>query len=137
MWNEILAFPALVGCAWVLRGVVSILFESAEPVMRHLAWSAALLIVAVLGRGVFWDVGRAVFNDDWPQLVAALGGIEINAVFYIPVMFAVWHFGKVLQYLIPDDERHQWPFWKVPFYPYGLCIENLRISQRSRKDEAQ
>jgi len=133
MWNEVMAIPALILCLWALRGIASILWESHEPPLRHLAWAAALLIVAILGRGVFWDLGGAVFGEGWRDFARQIGGIEINALFYVPVIVAVWHFGKVLQFLIPDDEQHKWPLWKVPFYPYGLCLYRLSVVRWSRR----
>lgn len=135
MWNEVMAIPALIGCLWMLRGVLALLLEGRDPTLRHMAWAAAFLVVATAMRGFFWDIGAAIYGDAWVRVASALGGIKFNAVFYVLILVAVWHFGKVLQNLIPEGERDDWPFWKVPFYPYGLCLSRLNIVRKRRKDE--
>jgi uncharacterized membrane protein YgdD (TMEM256/DUF423 family) len=132
--NEVAALIALAIAVFTLRGVAGQLAHAKDPIVRRIGWSFILGLVAFSGRGFFWDLGPLFFGEDWAQVVRAMGGININAVFYIPFILGCLYTARFLQLLIwQDEDPRRWPLWRVPFYPRGLCVTELLRHLRRRR----
>jgi len=133
--NEITALLSLFCGLLMLRGGVSLLVQADDRMLRHLGWATVLLVLGVIGRGVFWDLGPVALGDVWKDTVAALGGLRINTLFHAMTLLATWHFLRMIQMLIPIDDRPRWSIWRAPFYPRGLCVERVVMFRKSEKDK--
>lgn len=131
-------FVAIALLLWVLRGLVPMLFYRQRRLAWHLALATVLLLAGGAGRSLYWDGLAALVQDDPRRTIrAALGGLEINALFNGLLIWSALHWLRVLHLLIPDGERSSWTIWTAPCWPtrvaWPAICDHLRDSWRNRR----
>ena len=118
-----LALLAIVGTGFTVFGFRT----SFREVGEHTWWFMAgfwLIASAYNLRSTYWDVFWTTLKQyDKPTALAwseATGGTAVNIFFYFLVLIGIYCVLKSRQLMIPEDERHAWPWWKGWLHPKNL-----------------
>lgn len=85
-----------------------------------------LIAVSIIVRTVYWDITIPMLRAYNPEAavdwVRATGGRFVNLVFALFQLAACYCALKCRQMLIPEDERHLWPWWKAWMHPNSIRL---------------
>lgn len=108
-----------------LAGFQSSSKSTGEPTWWFFKGFSAMALAAN-ARGLYWDVFWTWLKEydyqlalDWSD---ASGGTAVNVLFYIPMLYGSYCMLKCRQLMIPEDERHMWPWYLAWRHP-----ENFRL----------
>ena len=90
----------------------------------------AILAGTIVLRGLYWDVTLPLMRYWTPEFaewwVEAVSGRMINIVFSIMKMSVIYCALRCRQMLIPESERHLWPWYAAWLHPHCIRILTRR-----------
>ena len=85
-----------------------------------------LIAGAIILRGAYWDLFLPGFRLMYPELASnwseMTSGRLVNNFFSGLELLGIYLVLKCRQALIPEEERHQWPWWKAWLHPSSCRI---------------
>lgn len=134
---------------WLLNAVVAVIatsmllasvwsFRASRKVFGAATWwflvSYTVIAFSVVLRGFYWDVFRTMlreFNPEMSQYVASVTGqTNLNLLFWLMIMAGSYSMLKCRQYMLPSNERKDWPWWKVWAHPNGINLMGFSFKRR-------
>ncbi|WP_300042540.1 hypothetical protein [uncultured Paracoccus sp.] len=96
----------------------------------HFTMSMMVLATTFSLRRVYWDVVAPIVRHRWPETWAEIfaihGGTNINILFNLVALMAIYHGLKARWLLLPDDERARWHWWSAWTHPDGIYFLRRR-----------
>jgi hypothetical protein len=81
-----------------------------------------ILVFALLARLVYWDVAQHVVGwmlpgNPWASTIGSSVGRIVNTIFNLLCIYGFYHILTAVLLLVDEDERSDWNFLTVAFYP--------------------
>lgn len=123
--SGLLALVIIFGYATVIMAFRTS-FRKTDTETWWFIFSFTVLATAIMLRAFYWDILMPISRVFWPETSAmwsdATSGRVANLLFNGMKVAAFWGALKCRQLMIPDHERHNWPWWKAWLHPTTIRI---------------
>jgi len=121
--NVITSFLVLLGSLLLARAFLPLFWRTPlDGFALYATRFVTVTAIATAGRTFYWDVVPVVLDEHWQALFGAMGGQEFSTLFNVLYLVAIYDALKAREALIPEDERHKWPWWLAWAHPGKRCI---------------
>ena len=128
--NTLVAIMALIGGLLCARAYLPHIELMGKNPSDYLARGLVLSALSIGPRSLYWDVANHLMGDGFTQVQDALGGISINILFNLVLLWGIHSILKARYLSIPEEDRSKYTVFSAVFYPKGLWPRMSRASKK-------